>query len=496
MPTSPPKIVIPYKYLPRDYQLPFWQAAKTYRFLALVWARRHGKDLTCWNYAIDQASRQPMDVTYIYPTSEMGKNNLWEAKTNDGMLFTDYIPMALRQRRNTADDGLNDTDKSVTLLNGSIIRLASGDRPGRLRGGNSKLYVLSEFPEMDPEVLDIIEPIIEANGGQIIVNFTPKGDNHAKGSWEAWKEDDAWFTQLISADQTTVFTPDQLERIKRRIIERFRLQGRSEVEAISYFMQEYFCSFDTPVIGSYFGEALRIAEEQKRIGIVQAETDLTVDTYWDLGMDDSMSIWFVQRHNREVRLIDYYENSGEGLAHYAQTLQQKGYVYGEHWAPHDIRVREMGTGVSRLETAKKLGINFQIAPSMGLEDGINAARMLLARCWFDAERTKRGVQALRNYHKDWDERLKVFRSKPKHDWSSHGADSFRTLATSIRDKLKDNYLPTDDIPRDAQTFGIGVATTGIIQPSSNNPLGRPVDPMYQSFPDDTAYNDPYNRRMR
>lgn len=486
-------VTIPYDFEPRPYQLGFWEAVKEYHFIGLVWARRHGKDLNCWNYAIDRASREPLDVTYVFPTKDMGKKNLWKAKTNDGRKFTDYIPMAIRQLRNSTDDGLNDTDHSVELINGSIIRLETGDDPDRLRGANSKLYILSEYAEMDPRVLDVIEPVVEANGGQIIANFTPKGANHAKGSWDAWKNDSAWWTSLITADDTDVFNEGQLQRLKRRLIERFRLQGRSEVEAISYYMQEYFCSFDTPIIGSYFGEALRIAREQGRIGIVQPETDLRTDTYWDLGMDDSTSIWFVQRHNREVRVVDYYENSGEGLAHYAKVLQEKGYVYDEHWAPHDIAVREMGTGVSRIETSKKLGINFRVAPKMPLEDGINATRILLARCWFDEEKTKRGVQALENYHKDWDEKLMVFRSKPKHDWSSHGADAMRTLATSIREKMSMSSFPTNDVPRDAQTFGIG-APSGILQPDSSNPIARPVNPMYQGLTDEQLFDN--HGRMR
>lgn len=480
---------IPYQYEPRPYQLPFWQAANQYRYLALVWARRHGKDLTCWNYAIDVASRSPLDVTYVYPTSEMGKNNLWQAKTNDGMPFTDYVPFPLRSVRNSGDDGLNDSNFSVKLVNGSIIRLASGDKPDRLRGGNSKLYVLSEFPEMHPGVLDVIEPVVEANGGQIVVNFTPKGNNHAKGSWDAWLADPAWWCQVIRADQTNVFTPDQLERIKQRIIHRFRLQGRSEIEAISYFMQEYFCSFDTPIIGAYYAEALQKAKEQGRIGVVDPEADLLTETFWDLGMDDSMSIWFVQKHNRQIRVIDYYENSGEGLPHYANILQQKGYTYGAHFAPHDIKVREMGTGMSRLETAKKLGINFRIAPRLSLEDGINATRTILSRCWFDAGKCERGLDALQNYHKDWDEKMMVFRDKPKHDWSSHGSDAFRTLATSIKDNVVLSLLPMDDVPVEMQNFGVNSGNNVIVQPDSNNPFARKVNPMYEIPTDDNPFGD-------
>jgi phage terminase large subunit len=432
MPTT--KIRLPFNFTPRDYQLPLLKALDSgTKYAGIVWARRHGKDVTCWNYAIKRAAQEPLDVTYVFPTSEMGKNNLWEAKTNDGFMFTDFIPMELRKRNSRTDDGLNDSFKQVTLINNSIIRLASAERPDRLRGGNSKLYVLSEFAEMDPSVLDIIEPVVEANGGQILVNYTPKGDNHAKGAWDSWQDDPAWFTQIVTAHDTNVFTLDQLEHIKERIIGRFRQQGRSEIEAIAFFNQEYLCSFDAPVIGSYFGEGIRIAEEEGRITGVPWEPTMPVDTYWDLGVGDSTSIWFTQDVGREIRIIDYYETSGEGLPHYINKLREKGYVYGRHVAPHDIEVRELTSGKSRRDTARSLGINFEIAPRVSLEDGIEAARNVLIRCWFDAKKCERGLQALKNYKKEWDDKNKTFKDKPKHDWSSHGADAFRYFAVGHQD---------------------------------------------------------------
>lgn len=466
-----PSVTLPYNYKPRSYQLDFLKAVDRskdpYKFACIVWARRHGKDITCWNYAIKRAYEEVMDVTYVYPTSEMAKNNLWEAKTNDGFLFTDFIPPAIRKRRGKADDGLNDTYKQVELTNGSIIRLASAERPDRLRGGNSKLYILSEFAEMDPMVLDVIEPVIEANGGQIIVNFTPKGDNHAKGSWQSWQADKDWFTSIVTARDTDVFTVEQLERIRRRIILRFREQGRSESEGIAFFEQEYLCSFDTPVIGSYYGEQIRTAEQENRIGNVPYEPQLKVNTYWDLGVDDSMTIWFVQQAGREIRFIDYYENSGEGLPHYIKMLQDKPYVYGEHYAPHDIKVRELTSGKSRLDTAKSLGINFRIAPKLSVEDGIDRTRIILTRSWFDAKKCERGIKAIKNYHKEWNDKTKTYQNHPAHDWSSHGADALRYAAVSIQDTTVRAEAISDEIPSYALT------TSRLDMPVRNN-YGRRV----------------------
>jgi len=431
-------ITLPYNFSPRWYQLPFLKALDSgTKYAAIIWARRHGKDLTCWNYAIKRAMQERISIVYIYPTHEMARDNLWEAKTNDGMDFLDFVPMEIRERRNKADEGINNTLKQVNFINGSTITLKSAEKPNRLRGGNPKLYILSEFPEMDPQVLDIIEPVVEANGGKIIINGTPKGDNHAKSSMDSWKKDKDWFTQIITANDTDVFTQDQLENIRRRIIERFIARGRSETEAVSFFEQEYLCSFDSPVIGSYYGEGLRRADETGRIGSVMYEPDLPVHTFWDIGVGDSTAIWFMQTIGREVRLIDYYESSGEGVPHYVKVLKEKPYIYGKTYWPHDGVVKEFGSGISRVETAEKLGLKVEIIPIQSVEDGIEAVRTILNRCYFDEVNCERGIKALKNYHKKWDDKMQTFKDTPEHDWSSHGSDAFRYLAVGFIENFDD-----------------------------------------------------------
>ncbi len=156
-----------------------------------------------------------------------------------------------------------------------------------------------------------------------------------------------------------------------------------------------------------------------------------------------MTIWFVQAVGQEIHFIDYYENSGEGFPFYAQILQNRGYIYRKHFAPHDIAVRELGTGKSRLETAKALGITFEVGANLPIEDGINAARQIFSQCWFDQEKTYRGVNALKNYRKEWDEKNKVFRNNAKHDWASHGADAFRNFAINYKKYVAPNPPQTD-----------------------------------------------------
>lgn len=432
-------IQLPYKYKARDYQLDFWDAfhgegvhkGKDYKVLVKVWHRRGGKDLTDWNACIEATAEDTMRSTYVFPTSDMSRDNLWESYTNDGMRFTDFVPLDLRVRRHGNDDGLNDSLKRIEFITGGSIRVVSGHKPGRLRGGNSKLFVLSEFQAMDPMVIDIIMPIIEANGGRLLINMTANGDSAAKSLLEAWIADPDVYVSVLTVDDTDVFTADQMVRIRRQSVERFLARGQSEEEANAFVDQEYYCSWESPVIGSYFGSGMRRAKEDGRITKVPYDPQLRVNTYWDLGIDDSMSIWFVQLHASEVRVIDYYENSGEGMRHYINELNKRDYVYDKHYAPHDIEVRELTTGVSRKDTAQKLGIRFEtVKRPTKKEDGIDAIRNMLSRCWFDEEKCKRGISALKGYSKKWNDKLMVYSNEPVHDWTSHATDAFQTLALS------------------------------------------------------------------
>jgi len=432
-------ISLPHIYKAREYQDDAWEAFhgvgahknKNYRIFVFNWHRRAGKDMTCWNMAIERTAESPQTCKYAFPTNDMARANLWEAYTNDGLRFTEFVPNDLRVKAHKNDDGLNDTLKRIELITGGSIRVISVHKPNTLRGGNDKIFVLSEFQNMDPIVIDIIEPILEANHGILLINMTANGDSAAKGMLEAWKQDPTVYVSVLTVDDTPVFTPEQMIRIREQTIKRFLARGQSEEEANAFVDQEYYCSWDSPVSGSYFGAAMRRIEEEGRLRNLPYESQLLVNTYWDLGVDDSMSIWFVQLFNNEVRVIDYYENSGEGMRHYINELNKRNYTYGKHFAPHDIEVRELTTGVSRKETAAKLGINFQtVKRPPKKEDGIDAIRNILTRCYFDRTKCQRGFDALKSYRKEWNEKMMVYSSTPVHDWSSHATDAFQTLALS------------------------------------------------------------------
>jgi len=421
---------IPFNFRARDYQVEFLRQVQRSiegrsdkRYFMQIWHRRSGKDKTCIaDIAPRRLIKDPCLVKYVYPTLVMGRDNMWDGIGKDGYRYLNHIPDFIRS------GAANETRMQIPIVNGSIFQVAGSDNPDSLRGGNAKMNIFSEWSDHDPYAWDVIEPILRENDGISVFNMTPRGDNHARSMYEYAKDNPKWYVQLLTAKDTKVFTEQELEEIQEDIIKRYAADGRSESEARAYFDQEYMCSFTSPVIGSYYGESIRRAETENRITTVPIYEGANVNTAWDLGIDDSMTIWFYQTIANQIRLVDYYENSGEGLAHYAKVLQDKGYLYGKHTAPFDIAVRELGTGKSRLEVARGLGIKFDVAPNLSIEDGVSAVRSMFSECWFDANKCVRGINALKNYKKDWDEKNKVFRNNPKHDWSSHGADAFRVLA--------------------------------------------------------------------
>lgn len=426
--------VIPYHFTPRDYQQKFlWEVEKAIegksnkRYFYQIWHRRSGKDkVNIADVVPSRLIKDPCLVKYVYPTLVMGRENLWDGIGGDGFRYKEHIPDFIRSGKP------NETLMKIPIKGGSLFQIGGSDHPDSLRGGNPKMLVFSEWAEQDPYAWDVVEPILKENDGIAIFNTTPKGDNHARAMLEYAKNNPLWHVELLSARDTGIWTERELEAILKDIIKRFEAMGRSESEAIAYYEQEYMCSFKAPVIGAYYGDNIQRAEREGRVTRVPVAEELPVHTAWDLGIDDSMSIWFFQIVGQEFHFVDYYESSGEGLAHYAMKLQEKKYLYSRHYAPHDINVRELGTGKSRLEVAKSLGIKFEPNAPLDIDDGINAARSIFSRCWFDADKCSRGINCLKNYRKEWDDKNKVFRSHPKHDWASHGADAFRRFALGFK----------------------------------------------------------------
>ncbi len=278
---------------------------------------------------------------------------------------------------------------------------------------------------------DILIPTIRKAGSEIWVSFNPatKYDNTYQRFVESQPPD--CVTVKVNYSDNPWF-PAELESERRHM---------QQADPGSYD-NVWEGNVKAVADGAIWASELQLVESGGRRAGVPYDPALPVNAVWDLGVSDSTTIWFYQAVGREIRIIDYYEATGEGLPHYAQVLKDRGYVYGKHFAPHDIQVRELGSGRSRVETARALGISFQTVPNIPIEDGIHAVRMLLPRCWFDRLKTERGWECITNYKREFNDKMGEFKPLPVHDWASHAADAFRYLAVSMRDeRVKEDRKP-------------------------------------------------------
>lgn len=413
---------IPYKFNFREYQKSLWLESFKKKRLIYVWHRRAGKDIIALNrllYAM--LFEQVGTYWHIFPTYAQGKKSIWQETDKDGRKYLDYIPAEIIKQK-------NESELKITLKNGSIYQIVGSDNPDNLRGAGIKGACFSEYAEQDPRAWETIEPMLRATGGFALFNFTPKGKNHAYQLYTMAKNlPDFWHCEIKTADDTKAISPEDLEQIKAEKI----LRG----ETLDFFNQEYFCSFTNPIDGAYYGEIIQQIENNNQVRKVDYEPSIPVYTAWDLGVADSTAIWFFQCVNNEIRIIDYLENNNKGLDYYIREIKNKKYIYEKHFAPHDIQVRDFTNGKSRLETAFQLGLRFDVVPNLKVAEGINAVRSILPKCYFNEETTRSGLNALKNYKKDFDFKNNCFKIEPKHDWCSHGADAFRYLALSYRDTL-------------------------------------------------------------
>lgn len=412
-------IRVPHNFTPRPYQLPILRAMDSgYKRAVQVWHRRSGKEKTDLAIVSKKMMERVGTYFYMFPEFAQGRKILWDGADKDGFRFLDHFPTDLLQ------GPPNNTEMKLRYKNGSLFQIIGSDKFNNVVGTNPIGMVLSEYALQDPNAWGYFRPILAENEGWAIFNFTPRGENHAYQIYELAKADpENWFCQLLTVDDTGSIPQEVLDQERQEII---RLHGNDAL-----FMQEYYCNFTVPIAGAYYAAQISKAYRDGRIGNVPHEPRVKVDTAWDLGINDKMAIWFTQSVGQEIRVIDYYENNGQGLPHYAQKMQEKGYVYGRHFGPHDIRVRELSSGKSRLEAASDLGIHFEIAPKVSVIDGINTTRAAMERMWFDAEKCRDGLNALKNYRKQYDERRRTYLNTPYHDWSSNGADSMRYLATCL-----------------------------------------------------------------
>lgn len=397
-----PEVVIPYR--PRRQWLGFHESDKRWR--VTVAHRRAGKTVALVNEGIRGALTCTLPSPrfgYVAPYHNQAKAIAW-----------DYV-----KRFSAPIPGVkfNEAELRADFPNGGRFRLFGADNPHALRGLYFDGIILDEFGDMDPAVwTEVLRPALSDRSGWAAFAGTPRGKNALYEMLLKAKKDPDWGAWVLKASETEILAEAELA------------DARASMDEATY-AREYECDFDASIEGAYY------AKEMAALGIricrIPIEPTVKVDTWWDLGIDDATAIWFVQDVGQERRIIDYLEVSGEGLPQIVKRLEARDYRYGRHILPHDAEARELGTGKSRIETLEALGLrNIEVIPQQEVADGINAVRLMLSKCWFDEDRCARGIEALKQYRREWDGKRQVWRERPLHDWTSHAADAFRYGALS------------------------------------------------------------------
>lgn len=399
------RIVLP--YAPRSVFKPYH--SRTERWACIVAHRRCGKTVACINDEIKRAvtlTRPHGRYAYVAPFLAQAKETAW-----------DYLKRFAQPITGDKNEG----ELWVELMNGARIRIHGADNPDRLRGAYLDGVVLDEYADMRPSVWgEVIRPMLADRQGWATFIGTPKGRNEFHAIHERAQASGDWHSAVLRASQTKILPAIELD------------EARKDMTPEQY-AQEFECSFEAAILGAYFGKEIAEAERAGRITDVAYDEALPVHTAWDLGVGDSTAVWFFQMAGSEIRVIDHYENHGHGLPHYAKVLAGKPYRYEIDWVPHDARVKELGTGRTRVETLIELKRNPRVVAIHKLDDGINASRVTLGRTWFDRTKCALGLESLRQYRADYDEKTKAFKDTPRHDWTSHSADAFRYLAMAWRE---------------------------------------------------------------
>lgn len=331
---------------------------------------------------------------------------------------------------------VNNTELTVTYPNGNKLKLVGADDPDALRGPALSGVSLDEYSQIPASTFgEVLSKSLGDHLGYAVFAGTIKGKDQLYTTYQLAKDDPHWLAVWQDIDASLATEQGPTITALTRAMEDDRALVKQGIMTQAEFDQEWFLSVEAAIKGAIFGQELQDARAAGRITRVPYDPALPVDTDWDLGMGDATAIWFSQSlKTGEVRLIDYYETTGEGIPQLVNRLESKGYAYGDHWGPHDLAVRELGTGKSRIDVAKSFGLKFKITPrihgaaGLEVEEGIRAARLLLPRCYFDAQKCDAGLEALRHYRREYNTRLNEFKHAPVHDWASHGADAFRGLA--------------------------------------------------------------------
>jgi hypothetical protein len=420
------EIILPHGFETRHYQRDLNKAIfiDKIKHIIQVLHRRGGKTLNMMNVWPGLVHQRVGLYLHTFPELKQARRVIWNGFDSQGKKYLDYIPTNLIKR-------VDNQDMLIEFRNGSILQMAGTDRYDSLVGSNPVGIVYDEYALQNPLARNLLRPILAENNGIEIFVYTPRGKNHGYKLYIDNKNNPEWYTSLLTIDDTK--KKDGSPVISVEMIDELREEGYPE----ELIQQEFYCSFEAGSPGSFYIDYINSLEKRNRIIDFDIEPSLPVFTFWDLGYTDDMGIIFMQPHGGDLRLINYYHNNNEALKFYWDYLQEfakeHSIHYDRHFAPHDINVKELGTGKSRYERALELGLKFQIVPRVGLADGIDEVRTILPRCYLHKTNCEHLINSLRDYHRRYDDKNGVFLKEPVHDWSSHGADTMRYMAVGWKD---------------------------------------------------------------
>lgn len=439
----------------RWYQCNLWDAfadTSKDRFFELA-HRRWGKDEVVLNLT-REAAFNPQHPRYrvgnywhTLPEYAQGRKALWEsvnAHTGKRRIDEAFPPQIRRRTDNQT--------MMIEFLNGSTWQIIGSDSYDATVGAGPVGITYSEWALANPSAWAFHRPMIEENNGWASFITTPRGRNHAKTMYDFAKKNARWFAEISSIHTTRALTAAQLEESKAEYI---ALYGQDLGEA--QFQQEYECSFNAAIMGAFYSREMIAVRSEGRIQNVTALPELPIHTAWDLGVSDTTAIWVFQVAHDHIRVLDFYEASGVGLEHYVEWLDERGYRGGNDYVPHDIMVQEWASGRTRMDVMRSLNRQPRKVPSVSVQDGIQAARKTLPLAVFDTKCEERGISALEQYRREWDDKNKVFRLKPKHDWASNASDSWRYLSLAWQEYRaappKEKLIPDDYVSQDDEDLG-------------------------------------------
>lgn len=460
------EITLPYNgWRPRPYQLKAWSAFENgVKRIVLAWHRRSGKDELCLHWAATAMFEKPATYWHMLPLKDQARTAIWESiNPHTGIRRIDEaFPDALFDKR--------ETDMMIKCkTNSSTWQVKGSDNYGAGIGSPPYGIIFSEYAMSNPSAWAYLQPILEENGGWAAFISTTRGRNHFHGLFELAKTEPGWFAQLLTNDETKVFSDEQMASIERVLA-----SERGTVEAQALVAQEYYCSWDAAIPGAYYGSILEAMEraDPTRITHVPYDPGFMVETWWDLGISDDNAIWFTQKIGREHRIIDYYESSGQGIDHYANVLNQRGYNYAPipcvlpHDAGHGQLSQRGGSSLAQV-LARDYGLKNRInPPCKSLVYSINQVKSFLPTCVFDAVNCKQGLDKLRQYRRNWNDKHKRYDDRPLHDWTSHAADAFRTGVEGYKGNIREPEIPS------SRPFHVGGNVRQRFAITDSDPLGR------------------------